>query len=53
MKNQDFFNSGNDYTSNNIVNILIVLGNHENGIATVRKFDKLSQKHYNSILWDI
>ena len=51
MKNQDFFNSGNDYTSNNIVNILIVLGNHENGIATVRKFDKLSQKHYNSGYW--
>ena len=51
MKNLNVLNSTSDFNGNNIVNILIVLGLHENGIATVRKFDKITKKHYNSGYW--
>lgn len=51
MKNLNNLNSTSGFNGNNIVNVLIVLGIHENGIATMRKFDKLTQKHYNSGYW--
>lgn len=52
MKRLNFYNSDNDYISNNnIINILIVLGNYENGVTIVRKLDESTKKYYNSGYW--
>jgi len=54
MKRNNVFNSKNNYKTSNIVNILIILGNYENGLTTVRHLDKSSHKYYNTgYLWDI
>lgn len=50
MKNASLLNSTNDFSGNNIVNVLVITGKYE-GVVTVRKFDDLTQKHYNSGYW--
>ena len=52
MKRRGLLNSDDDeYANNNTVNIIVVLGKHEDGITTVRKYDENTKKHYNKGYW--